>query len=826
MATDEHASRNGRERLTMEALAAENALLKRRIAELEATGTACVTREEFADRTSGQCTPAVQACHLQEMANSVRDVFWVFDWLAQKVIYVSPAYEAIWGRSPQALYERHEAWGDSVHPDDREFASASLAKAAETGGGEPREYRIVRPDGTIRWVSDRAYAIRDRDGNVCRVAGVAEDVTDQKQAEEALRESQARLHAAVESLPFDFFLLDSDGRYAIVNSVARDRWGDHTGRRPEEVCPDEATCTLWQSNNRRAFAGEVVRDEVQLAPGGQPGYYYNIVSPVRDGDTIRGILGVNIDITAQKQAEAALRESEEKFRNLAEQSPSMIFINRGGRIVYVNQRCEECMGVTKEEFCSPEFDFMTLVAPEYHDLIRGNLRRHLNGEEVPEVEYAVYTRDGRRIEALLATKLTRYRGEPAILGTVTDITALKQAELNLRRAKEELEQRVRERTADLEAEVARRTQVEMELRESEEKYRTVVEYSGHAITVVREDGVNLFANETAAGHFHCTPTEFAGKTMWDLFPGPIADQQMAHIREVIRMGVGSSLVTQTQIQGRSRWFSVTVEPLRSTGRNDTALVIARDVDDLVQARKQLEDYREQMTRADRLASLGTMSAMVAHELTQPLTVMRLSIQNALEAIKTGVAASAVAEDIEGCVEEVATMTGIVERFRGFARASSPGQRFDVDLCAIARHMVDLTAEAAERARVSVSLRGLDRVPAFSARARDMEQVFFALLMNSIQAADGTRDRTVLVCGQARDHEIELSFEDDCGGIAAEHVDQIFKPFFTTKGNAGGTGLGLCVVEHILDRYGARVHVENRPREGVTFRVTLPLARGI
>lgn len=823
MATDEHAGRNGQELPTTDALAAENALLRQRIAELEATGTPCTTRKEFAERMTGECGPAAPECHLQEMANNVHDVFWVFDWVAQKVIYVSPAYEEIWGRPVQALYERHDEWGESVHPDDREFASASFAKAVETGGGEPREYRIVRLDGTIRWVSNRAYAIRDPGGNVCRVAGVAKDITDQKQTEEALRESQARLRAAVESLPFDFFMLDSDGRYVMANSVAREHWGEQVGRRPEDVCLDEATLALWRSNNQRAFAGEVVKGEVEMAPGGQSGCYYNIISPVRDGDAIRGILGVNIDITAQKQAEAALRESEEKFRNLAEQSPSMIFINRGGRIVYVNQRSEECMGVSREEFCSPEFDFMTLIAPEYHDLIRNNLRRHLNGEEVPEVEYAVITRDGRRIESLLATKLTRYQGDLAILGVVTDITAIKRAEADLRRAKAELEQRVRERTAELEAEVDRRMQVETELRESEEKYRVVVENAGYAVAIVTEGGRILFVNSTVAGHFGVTAGVMVGKTMHEFFPEAFADLQVKRVREVLSTGKGNNLLATAPIPGGERWFNTTFEPLHVGGTN-AALIIARDVDDLVQARKQLEDYREQMTRADRLASLGTMSAMVAHELTQPLTVMRLSIQNALEAIKTGAASSAVVEDIEGCVEEVATMTGIVERFRGFARASSPGQRFDVDLSTIAGHMVGLTAEAAERARVSVSLQGLDGLPTFSARAKDMEQVFFALLMNSIQAADGTTDRTVVVRGQARDREIELSFEDDCGGIAAEHVDRIFKPFFTTKGKAGGTGLGLCVVEHILDRYGAKIRVANRPGEGATFRITLPLAR--
>lgn len=631
-----------------------------------------------------------------EMANVIQDVFWIFDWQKQEVIYASPAYETIWGRPVGALYEDYEVWRASVHPEDLEYSEASFVQVVEAGGGELESYRIVRPDGTVRWIADRAYPIHDEQGRLCRVVGVAEDITEHRCAEEGLRESELRLRAAVESLPFDFFMLDKDGRYTMINSVCRANWGIHTGQRPEEVCPDEATLALWRNNNRRAFAGEVVRGEVQMAPRGKKGHYYNIISPIRRGDEIRGILGLNIDVTAQKQAEEALQ-----------------------------------------------------------------------------------------------------------------------------RAKDDLEERVRTRTAELEAEVDRRRSVEGELRESEEKYRALVENAGDAITTVTEDGVVLFANSTAARQFGMTPDEKIGKTMWELFPKPFVDGQMAHIREVIRTGKGSSLLRQTEIQGQLRWFSTTVEPLRSGGKKEIALVVARDVDDLTQARKQLEEYREQMTRADCLASLGTMSAMVAHELTQPLTVLRLSLQNALAAIETGATVAAVIEDLENSVEETATMTGIIERFRGFARASSPGHRFDVDLSAIAAHMVDVTAEAAARARVSVSLQGLDTLPPFSARAKDMEQLFFALLMNAIQAADGATDRTIVVRGQTRDREIGLSFDDTCGGIAPDQVDGIFKPFFTTK--AGGTGLGLCVVEHILDRYGAKIQVQNRPGEGVTFNVVLPLS---
>ncbi len=941
--------RDRHEPQTVAALQREVETLRRRVAELEAS------------RESGDSTGLCRECgrmsaprgvgeaDLLEMASTIRDVFWIFDWREQRVLYASPAYEEIWGRSVQSLYDRYEDWSDALHPDDREQAQASFAQVIETGGGQPRQYRVVHPDGTVRWISDRAYPVRDADGEVCRVVGVAEDITDHYLAEQEVRAGQVRLLAAVESLPFGFFMLDNDGRYVLVNSACRGDWGNVEGKRPEDLDVDPETLALWQDNNRRALAGEVVRGQVELAPHGVKRHYYNIVSPIRDGDQIQGILGLNIDITPRVQAEESLRESEarlhaavenlpfeffvldeegryvmqnsgsrenwgdflgrrpedmdldeaalalwqenrrrvlagetvqgetvlephgakvyyqyviapilegnevrgmlglsidvtarreaqeglkeseEKFRSLAEQAPSMIFINQAGRVVYVNPRCEECMGYAKEEFYAPGFNFLELIVPEHRDRVMANFREHAAGRDVPPIEYALQTRDGCRIDVILATKLIRYGGRPAILGTVTDITERKRAEEALKEAKRELEHRVRGRTAELEAsnehleaEIDRRRQVERELRESEKKYRTLVESAGDAIATVSEDGTILFVNTTVARQFGVTPEAMIGRHMKDFFPESFAGVQVSRIREVVANGKGVNLTSPARVGGRARWFNATFEPLE-LGRTNAVLIIARDIDDLVQARRQLEEYRDQMTRADRLASLGTMSAMVAHELTQPLTVVRLSLQNALEALRIGSEASVVQEDLDGTLDEIATMTEIIERFRGFARASSPGHRCDVDLSEIAAHMIGLTAEAAQRARVAVTHCGLATLPPFSARPKDMEQLFFALLMNAIQAADGQTERRVVVTGRTLDQKIELDFEDNCGGIAAENVERILKPFFTTKADAGGTGLGLCVVEHILDRYDGEIEILNRPGEGVTFKIVLPLS---
>jgi PAS domain S-box-containing protein len=149
-------------------------------------------------------------------------------------------------------------------------------------------------------------------------------------------------------------------------------------------------------------------------------------------DFSKGVTFTALDITERRRAENALRESEEKFRSLAEQSPNMIFINKKGRIVYANKKCEEVMGYTREEFYSPDFDFMTMMAPESVDLTRENFARHMRGEEVEPYDYCLVNKTGERIEAINSSKLITYEGEPAILGIVTDITEHKKAEEELR----------------------------------------------------------------------------------------------------------------------------------------------------------------------------------------------------------------------------------------------------------------------------------------------------------------------------------------------------------------------------------------------------------
>jgi C4-dicarboxylate-specific signal transduction histidine kinase len=141
---------------------------------------------------------------------------------------------------------------------------------------------------------------------------------------------------------------------------------------------------------------------------------------------------------------------------------------------------------------------------------------------------------------------------------------------------------------------------------------------------------------------------------------------------------------------------------------------------------------------------------------------------------------------------------------------------------IAERIVKLLDQSARLAKVTLRIQGMDELPLIYGLEKDLEQLFFALVENAIQAADGKKMRHITISGAVRDEHVELQFADNCGGIAPENLDRVFEPFFTTKGEDEGTGLGLCTVQNIVFRAQGNVRVKSIAGQGSTFFVALPI----
>lgn len=162
--------------------------------------------------------------HLMQMAENIRDVFFLEDALTHGVQYVSPAYEEIWGRSCDSVYANPQSWMESIHPDDRAMVRDNYTKGIAAGEFE-YEYRIVRPDGTIRWIEARGFPVRDSDGKLVSVTGIARDITASKQIALELRESKQRLDCIVTSAMDAIVCVDERQRIILSNAAAEQMFG-------------------------------------------------------------------------------------------------------------------------------------------------------------------------------------------------------------------------------------------------------------------------------------------------------------------------------------------------------------------------------------------------------------------------------------------------------------------------------------------------------------------------------------------------------------------------------------------------------------------------
>ena len=168
------------------------------VREVEAAAARFVDREggavQVVMRDVSEQLRAAQALREEEarfrqLAEAIREVFWMTDVEKQQILYISPGYETIWGRPCASLYATPTAWMDAVHPDDRDRVRRA-ALTQQVDGGYDIQYRVVRPDGSVRWVHDRAFPVRDDGGRAVRIAGVAEDITDRRRLEEQFQQTQ------------------------------------------------------------------------------------------------------------------------------------------------------------------------------------------------------------------------------------------------------------------------------------------------------------------------------------------------------------------------------------------------------------------------------------------------------------------------------------------------------------------------------------------------------------------------------------------------------------------------------------------------------------
>jgi diguanylate cyclase (GGDEF)-like protein/PAS domain S-box-containing protein len=248
----------------------------------------------------------------RQLSGSIREVFWLTDVAKNHILYVSPGYEEIWGRSVQSVMEAPRTWLEAIHPDDRQEVLEAAVEQAR--GGYDREYRIVRPDGSIRWVHDRASPVTDESGAVFRIAGVAEDITERHLALEELRESERRFGDMLGNVEMASLMLDREARVTYCNDYLLRL----SGWQREEVLgkswfelfvppPVDSMKKVFADLLENLPAAWHNENEILLRSGGRRLIRWNNSVLRSAAGEVIGVASLGEDITEQKEADRKIK---------------------------------------------------------------------------------------------------------------------------------------------------------------------------------------------------------------------------------------------------------------------------------------------------------------------------------------------------------------------------------------------------------------------------------------------------------------------------------------------------------------------------------------
>lgn len=665
---------------------------------------------------------------------------------------------------------------------------------------------VRRKDGSIFYADINSFPIV-LDGKAY-LAGIFRDITERKKAEEKIRQAETKYRTLVEQIPAVTYIsaLDKASTTIYVSPQIQQFFGfshqqyhvDHD-LWLKQLHPDDRNRVLESLHQSKKSRQPFNCEYRMLSKDARVVWCRDEAVIVRDSSGKPLVLqGIMFDITAQKQAEEKLKESEERFKAIFDNAPVGILLTdlKTKKFYLGNKAICQMLGYRPEEIknltvldTTPK-ELSSYAIEQFEKVARGETSL-VGGGDVP-----IKRKDGSVFYAAISAFPITFGGKTCITGIFRDITEHK-------KAREELQQ-------------------------AEAKYRTLVEQIP-AVTytaVLDKASTTTYVSPQIAKFIGYPSKEY--KANPDLWRKRLHPEDRQRVLDCLYQSHKSNnpFVCEYRMlnkNGKVVWCrdeAVIVKD--SSGKPLMMQGVMFDITAQKRAEEELNTYREKMARAERLASLGTLSATVAHELNQPLTVIRLSIENSLDDLKSASCPKEILDTLRDGLNEVSNATSVVDRFRNYARQSSRKNLCATNLGAIAGRIIHLLGKTAQRAKMTLHLKGLDKLPPVYSNEKDLEQMFFALTENAIHAADGKKSHRLTVSGGVKGNCVELRFADNCSGIAPENLDKIFDPFFTTGSDDGRTGLGLSIVQRIVSGYEGKIRVRSLHGKGTTFYITLPI----
>ncbi|XWK90577.1 MAG: PAS domain S-box protein [Phormidium sp.] len=536
---------------------------------------------DITDRKQAQEALRQSEERFQEIAHTVNQFFFVRSTITGEYLYVSPAYEKIWHRPCENLYQNPNSWIETIHPDDRELVLASIKQ--QWLEQTKREYRIIRPDGEIRWISTEISLVKDQAGKPLRIVGLAEDITDRKSTEEKLTKTEQWLHQFSNSSPSVIYTLVRE-----ANGLFRFEYISSASETINEVTAEKALndaeliLQMNHPDDDSSYKAAVIHSAETLelfcyqwriiTPSGKIKWLQANSQPERRSNGTIAWHGVVLDITEQKQTEQALQQALGHIDTHFDECPLAILQwNRDFQIIRWSKQAERIFGWTAQEVKAESPAIWKFIYEEDINYVNAELSPLINGLVTGKaIENRNYTKDGRVIVCQWYSSAVF---DPA--GNLVSVLSFGQ-------------------------DITDRKKIEAALRESEQTNRALVQSIPDLLIRMNRDGTYLDIRLADGIKLYNSDKVRSGASVFDLLPLEIAQQRFSQTQTTLATGEVQIQEYQLEIDGEIYYEEARIVPCGV----DDVLIIVRDVTERKRIEAALRESEERFRRAFDDAAIG------------------------------------------------------------------------------------------------------------------------------------------------------------------------------------------------------------------------------
>ncbi len=763
---------------------------------------------------------------------------------------VNPAFAELTGYATTDLVGKSLA--DITPPHLREAQARAVGKVRSTRKSLRFEGECLRSDGLIVPIDVAAEPDRDSSGAMIGVFAFVTDLTDRKQAEKALRESEERFRRLYDNAPVGYHEVDVNGTIININKTECELLGysreeligqsvfrlivEETRDAAMKAFPEKVSGRRALRTIERTFAN---REGGRIVVSIQERYRRN------EHDEILGILSTVQDVTERNRTELALHASERRARALFEGIEDAVFVHSlEGEILDANPAASRLLGYAHDELVgmhTSQIDEAGFAAGYEERLAQQLALGHLS------CEGRHHTKDGRVLPVEVKTSTIQLDDRKAVMAVIRDISERIAFEETRRQFAEAQSRNAREMAV-------KNTQLTL----SEARYRQLTEGCLDGVVVADRLGLVTLFNPACERMFGWEANHVLGKPIELLLPGLTAASPGSCFADAVRDAETGFVGKTVEIDGRQKsGDQFPVELSLSAVERGGELQFIGSLRDQTERQR----MRAMLAQSEKLASIGLLSAGVAHEINNPLAyvgnnvaVLERDLASVFEMIALYESAEPVLkngnpemfEQLQALTldfdweyvrenlprmltrtrEGIQRVANIVANLRGLARTSPPKME-PASAHDIIESALEMVRGRLRRHHIELEVHYGD-VPPLVCVGPQISQVMLNLVMNAAQAIEGNTkaiEGRIVVASILEGSSVVLSVSDNGGGIDPEAIPRLFDPFYTTKGVGEGTGLGLSICHGIVTGHGGRIDVQTRPGVGSCFRIVLPKKGG-